>query len=144
MPFLAVLQDRGHEMADAKNDAPDVDAHDEVPIALRHIVEAHPVHRHAGIVAGDVQLAEILLGLALSASTTDCSKVTSRRTGMTRLLVPERRCAASSTASFWMSAMTTLAPASASAVAMPSPMPEAAPVTIAVLPQMSCIGPVPL
>src|SRR5580700_11492636 len=36
--------------------------------------------------------------------------------------------------------MTTLAPASASAVAMPRPMPEAAPVTIAVLPEMSCIG----
>src|SRR4051812_15293566 len=36
-----------------------------------------------------------------------------------------------------MSAMTTLAPASASAVAIPSPMPEAAPVTIAVLPEMS-------
>jgi hypothetical protein len=33
--------------------------------------------------------------------------------------------------------MTTLAPASASAVAMPSPMPEVAPVTIAVLPEMS-------
>src|SRR5260370_23766317 len=74
-----------------------------------------------------------------SAPTTDCSKVTSIRTGMTRLLVPERRCAACSTASFWMSAMTTLAPASASAVAMPRPMPEAAPVTIAVLPEMSII-----
>src|SRR3954468_20467618 len=74
-----------------------------------------------------------------SVSTTDCSKVTSIRTGMTRLLVPERPCAACSTASFWMSAMTTLAPASASAVAMPRPMPEAAPVTIAVLPEMSCI-----
>jgi hypothetical protein len=42
-------------------------------------------------------------------------------------------------ASFWMSAMTTLAPASASAVAMPRPMPDAAPVTIAVLPEMSII-----
>ena len=56
---------------------------------------------------------------------------------MTRLLVPDRPCAACSTASFWMSAMTTLAPASASAVAMPRPMPEAAPVTMAVLPEMS-------
>src|SRR5438270_10385884 len=74
---------------------------------------------------------------SLSASMIVGSKVTSMRTGMTRLLVPERRCAASSTASFWMSAMTTLAPASASAVAMPRPMPEAAPVTIAVLPDMS-------
>src|SRR5689334_19674819 len=36
-----------------------------------------------------------------------------------------------------MSAMTTLAPASASAVAIPRPMPDAAPVTIAVLPEMS-------
>src|SRR5215472_5861896 len=35
-----------------------------------------------------------------------------------------------------MSAITTFAPASARAVAMPSPMPEAAPVTIAVLPEM--------
>src|SRR6516225_9754201 len=33
--------------------------------------------------------------------------------------------------------MTTFAPASASAVAMPRPMPEAAPVTMAVLPEMS-------
>src|SRR5206468_5280426 len=33
--------------------------------------------------------------------------------------------------------MTTLAPASASAVAMPRPMPEAAPVTMAVFPEMS-------
>src|SRR6185312_12771245 len=56
---------------------------------------------------------------------------------MTRLLVPDRPCAACSTAAFWMSAMTTLAPASASAVAMPRPMPEAAPVTMAVLPEMS-------
>src|SRR6266853_1084620 len=36
-----------------------------------------------------------------------------------------------------MSAMTTFAPASASAVAMPRPMPEAAPVTMAVLPEIS-------
>src|ERR1700680_1793915 len=33
--------------------------------------------------------------------------------------------------------MTTFAPASASAVAMPRPMPDAAPVTMAVLPEMS-------
>src|SRR5215469_14694468 len=46
-------------------------------------------------------------------------------------------------ASSWMSAMTTLAPASASASAMPKPMPEAAPVTIAVLPEMSFIREVP-
>src|SRR5207244_9303083 len=58
---------------------------------------------------------------------------------MTRLLVPERPCAAASTAAFWISAMTTLAPASASAVAMPRPIPDAAPVTIAVLPEMSCM-----
>src|SRR3974390_1851247 len=36
-----------------------------------------------------------------------------------------------------MSAMATFEPASASAVAMPRPMPEAAPVTMAVLPEMS-------
>src|SRR5690242_17965388 len=42
-----------------------------------------------------------------------------------------------------MSVMTTFAPASASAVAMPSPMPEAAPVMIAVLPEMSFICEVP-
>src|SRR5579862_8500222 len=80
-----------------------------------------------------------LRSASASASSTDCSCVTSIRTGMTRLLVPERPCAAASTASFWMSAITTLAPASASAVAMPRPMPEAAPVTIAVLPEMSII-----
>src|SRR5579863_9567285 len=74
------------------------------------------------------------------ASSTERSSVTSTLTGMTRLLVPERPCAAASTASFWMSAMTTLAPASASAVAIPRPMPEAAPVTIAVLPEMSIIA----
>jgi hypothetical protein len=39
--------------------------------------------------------------------------------------------------------MTTFAPASESAVAMPRPMPEAAPVTMAVLPEMS-IREVPL
>ena len=82
-----------------------------------------------------------LRSASASASSTDCSCVTSIRTGMTRLLVPERPCAACSTASFWISAMTTLAPASASAVAMPRPMPEAAPVTIAVLPEMSIRGP---
>src|SRR5262249_51664903 len=53
------------------------------------------------------------------------------------LLVPDRRCAACSTAAFSMSAITTLAPASARAVAMPRPIPEAAPVTMAVLPEIS-------
>src|SRR6185436_18007259 len=72
-----------------------------------------------------------------SASITDCSRVTSILTGRTCLLVPDRRCAACSTASFSMSAITTLAPASASAVAMPRPIPEAAPVTMAVLPEIS-------
>src|SRR5947208_16560986 len=74
------------------------------------------------------------------ASITDCSCVTSILTGSTCLLVPDSRCAACSTASFWMSAITTLAPASASAVAMPKPMPEAAPVTMAVLPEISIGG----
>src|SRR5215469_15324117 len=80
-----------------------------------------------------------LRSASASASITDCSVVTSIRTGSTCLLVPERPCAACSTASFWISAITTLAPDSASAVAMPSPMPEAAPVTIAVFPEISCI-----
>ena len=39
-----------------------------------------------------------------------------------------------------MSAITTLAPASASAVAIARPMPDAAPVTMAVLPEMSMEG----
>jgi hypothetical protein len=40
--------------------------------------------------------------------------------------------------------MTTFAPASASAVAIPSPMPDAAPVTIAFLREMSFICEAPL
>ncbi len=63
MPFLAVLQDRRHEVADAVDDPPHVDADHELPILDRHIREPHAVHRHAGVVAGDVQLAEIALGL---------------------------------------------------------------------------------
>src|SRR5690606_490145 len=47
---------------------------------------------------------------------------------------------AASTASPWMSASATFMPALAKARAMPRPMPEAAPVTKAVLPTRSFIG----
>ena len=63
MPFLAVLQDGGDEVADAVDDPPDVDADHEFPVAARHVDQPGAVHRHAGVVAGDVQLAEIALGL---------------------------------------------------------------------------------
>ena len=42
--------------------APDVDADHEFPIAARHVDQSGAVHRHAGIVAGDVELAEIAFG----------------------------------------------------------------------------------
>jgi hypothetical protein len=58
VPALAVLQDRRHEVADAVDDAPDIDAHHERPVGQRHIHQPGAVHRHAGIVAGDVELAE--------------------------------------------------------------------------------------
>ncbi len=50
-------------MADAVDDAPDIDAHDERPVGHRHIHQPGTVHRHAGIVAGDVELAEATLRL---------------------------------------------------------------------------------
>ncbi len=58
-----VLQDRRDDVADPVDDAQDVDAHHELPISGRHVDELCAVHRHAGIVAGNVQLAEIALGL---------------------------------------------------------------------------------
>jgi len=63
VPGLAVLQDRRHEVADAVDDAPDIDAHDERPVGHRHIHQPGTVHRHAGIVAGDVELAEAVFRL---------------------------------------------------------------------------------
>lgn len=93
MPGLTVLQDRGNIVADAVDDARDIDADD------------------------------------------DCSRVMSTLSDSTCLLMPDSRCATRSTASFSMSGSTTLAPASAIAMAMPRPMPDAAPVTMAVLPE---------
>ena len=59
VPLLAVLQDRGHEVADAMNDPPDVHADHEFPVARRHIDQLCAVHGHAGVVAGDMKLAEV-------------------------------------------------------------------------------------
>ena len=53
MPGLAVLQDRRHEVPDAVDDAPDIDADDEGPVGHRHVHQPGAVHRYAGIVAGD-------------------------------------------------------------------------------------------
>src|SRR6185437_2053222 len=50
-------------MADAVNDAPDIDADDEPPVGWGHIDQPGAVHRHAGVVAGDVELAEVAFGL---------------------------------------------------------------------------------
>src|SRR5215216_3862827 len=136
MPLFTVLQHGREEVTDAVNDAPQIDADRELPVAARHVDEAGAMHRHAGVVAGDVQLAEMALGFGQRVEHGLLLRDVVR-TGMTRLLVPDRPCAAPSTASFWMSASTTLAPASASAVAIASPMPDAAPVTMAVLPEMS-------
>jgi len=79
------------------------------------------VHRRVGIVAGDIQLAECALCFrqCINEGLLDCDV---DRTGMMRLSVRESVRTASS--SFWMSAMTTLAPASASTVAIAGPMPE--------------------
>jgi hypothetical protein len=64
VPGLAVLEDRRHEVADAVDDAPDIDADDEGPVRHRHVDQPGAVHRHAGVVAGDMELAEAALGLA--------------------------------------------------------------------------------
>ena len=56
--------------------------------------------------------------MAMSAMTSPGYLMALWRTGITRLLVPDRPCAACSKPSFWISAITTLAPASARAVAM--------------------------
>jgi hypothetical protein len=45
---------------------PDVDADHELPILQRRVDQAGTVHRHAGIVAGDVQLSEITFGFGQS------------------------------------------------------------------------------
>ena len=62
MPFFPVLQDGGHKVSDTVDDAPDVHADDEFPIFAWHVDEFGAVHRHAGIVAGDMELAEVALG----------------------------------------------------------------------------------
>ena len=59
VPLLAVLQDRGNEVADAVDDPPDVHADHEFPVGSRHVDQPGAVHRHAGVVAGDVELAEV-------------------------------------------------------------------------------------
>jgi hypothetical protein len=64
MPILAVLLDGGHEMPDAVDNSPDVDTDDELPVAGRHVGQPSAVHRYAGVVARDVELAEIALGLS--------------------------------------------------------------------------------
>jgi hypothetical protein len=56
--------DGGHEMPDAVDNSPDVDTDDELPVAGRHVGQPSAVHRYAGVVARDVQLAEIALGLS--------------------------------------------------------------------------------
>jgi hypothetical protein len=62
VPLLAVLEDGRHEMADAVDHPPQIDADDEFPVRARHLDEAGAVHRHPGIVAGDVEPAELALG----------------------------------------------------------------------------------
>jgi hypothetical protein len=62
MSFLAVLENCRDQVTDTVNDAPDVDPHHEIPVGGRHVDQAGSVHRHAGIVAGDVKLAEIPSG----------------------------------------------------------------------------------
>ena len=63
MPFLAVLEDGRNEVADAVDDPPDVDADHEFPVGGGHVGELDTVHRHAGIVAGDMKFAERPFGL---------------------------------------------------------------------------------
>jgi len=101
---------------DAVNDSPDVDAHDEYPVSVRHVDQSGAVHRHAGIVAGDVQFAECALGFrqCVNDGLLDCDVTPHRHDAFVR---PRESVRGLFDASFWMSAMTTFAPASASAVA---------------------------
>ena len=62
MPLFSVLQDRRDEVADTVNDAPNIDADHKLPVGERHLDQFGAVHRHAGIVAGDVEFAEIAFG----------------------------------------------------------------------------------
>jgi len=132
MPGLAVLQGSPARRPDAVDDAPDIDADDEGPSRPRHVHQPGAVHRHAGIVKDDVELAEAALGLGqrvesrLLLSDVDPDREHLLVGAGQQVLPPAPRRPIS------MSAITTLAPASASAVAMPRPMPEAAPVTMAV------------
>src|SRR6516225_6409221 len=66
MPFFAVLEDGGDEVADPVDDPPDVDADHEFPVTGRHVDHSGAVHRHARIVAGDMELAEIAFGFGQS------------------------------------------------------------------------------
>jgi hypothetical protein len=59
MPFLTVTEDCGDEMADAVDDPPDVHADHELPVTGRHVDHFGAVHRHAGVVAGDMKFAEV-------------------------------------------------------------------------------------
>jgi len=62
MPFLPVPQDCGDEVADTVDDPPNVHADHEFPVTERHVDQSGAVHRHVGIVASDVELAEIAFG----------------------------------------------------------------------------------
>src|SRR5271165_2294558 len=66
MPFFPVLEDGGDEVADAVDDPPDVDADHEFPVTGRNVDHSAAVHRHAGIVAGDMKFAEMAFGFGQS------------------------------------------------------------------------------
>ena len=62
MPRFSVFHDSGDEVPEPVNDPPDVDADNELPVSGGHADELGAVHRHARIVASDVELAEVALG----------------------------------------------------------------------------------
>src|ERR1700730_1213885 len=62
MRFLPVPADGGGEVADAMDDSPDVHADHEFPVGGWHVDHPGAVHRHASVVAGDMQFSEVPFG----------------------------------------------------------------------------------
>ena len=139
--FAAVRADQRQEGLQPVDHAVKIDADVPLPLLRRQLGDRAAVDRDAGIVAGDMQRAERLDGgLAGRAAPRRGPK---RRSRPRSPCAPSPRTSASaaSSRSPRMSHSTTDMPARAKLRAMPSPMPDAAPVTIAVLPSSCCIDP---
>ncbi len=137
VPALAVREHPRKERLDPVDDAAEQDAQAPVPVVVPRERD-RPEDAHAGVVAEHVHVAEDALGLvgrpresfAVGDVQLDRVHGLARRSPLERVSMWSRR----------RSAMTTFIPAATNAVAMPSPMPLAPPVTNAVLPSTSCIS----